>query len=274
MGKTVPVKTFLKHFAENVKFICLTDKESEDDSDYVTGMNSNITFTTPENFLLAVNHAKISNTSYRVVEGFSAGTEIFVTDYMFRANKVQLSSAKPFTEAPFLTETKHFKYIIYHYTGAKYLIENNVPIPEAYHTYLLRKDYTLIGVLPSPSEKEVLHLINQDPYRIRYFLKLKDPQFITLALELQPYTLQYIIKSPLITPELINNTLEKNGIAIRFVPSPSPKQCEIAVKQTYASIQYIPNEFRSKALIDLAHKLSDEDTSTNIEFDSLLKFAT
>ena len=125
-GKTVQVKRFLKCFDDSVTFIAFTDPESESEGDYKTGANTNIVFTTPENFLLAVNHAKIANTTYRQIHGFPPKAEIQITAHLYRANTVHLKDPLPFLEAPFLNDPKFFRYIVYDHRGASYLIKNRI----------------------------------------------------------------------------------------------------------------------------------------------------
>lgn len=267
-GKTVTVKKFLKCFDESATFIVLTDPESEEDGDYETGPNTNIVFTLRESFLLSVNHAKIPNTTYREVQGFPPTAEIQITGHLYRANKVHLKPALPFTEASFLNDPKFFRYINYEYKGASYLIKNKVPIPEAFMKYILSKDDNLITLIPEPSPELIRALIDENSHRVRYFSSI--PKFRIQAVTKEPYTLQYFLK-PLPTPEEITIALAKNGTAIRFVPDPSPEQCEQAIKQTYMAIQYVPKSKRTKALLTLTQSLLEADKETNIDFESLIK---
>lgn len=266
-GKTVSVKKFLKCFDESVTFFALTDKESEDDEDYVTGANTNIVFTTPENFLLAVNHANIPNTTFRLVHGFPPTAEIFVMGHIYKTTKVQLKHAQPFIEAPFLNDQKNFRYIIYDYKGASYLIRSTIPVPEAFRTHLLKKDESLIPLIQKP---DIPVLIAENPHRIRFFTKAAAPATIIAAVTKEPYTIQYVSPSAR-TPELIELALKANGTAIQFIDEPTPEQCEFAVTQTYMALQYIPKSLRTEALLELAQSLLEADTKTNIQFETLIK---
>lgn len=267
-GKTIPVKKFLKCFDESVTFIALTDPESESDGDYKTGANTNIVFTTPENFLLAVNHAKIPNTTYRKIHGFTPKSEIQVTAHLYRANIIHLKDPTPFPEAPFLNDPKFFRYIVYDHRGASYLIKNQVPIPEAFMKYLLSKDETLIPLIPSPSPELISALITENPHRVRFFPD--DPTYQEIAVTKEPYTIQYFKSTPA-PPDLVMKALTINGTAIRFVEDPSSVQCEAAVTQTYMAIQYIPKSKHTKALLTLTQSLLEADKETNIDFASLVK---
>jgi len=265
-GTTVSVKKFLKCFDETATFIVLTDQESEEDGDYTTGANTNIVFIIPENFLLAVNHAKIPNTTYRKVQGFPPSAEIMVTGHIYRANKVHLKEPTPFLEAPFLNDPKFFRYIIYDHRGAHYLIKNDITLPKTFMNHLLRKDETLVALMSKSSSDEITALIEDNPYRIKYFPE--DPAHQIQAVSKEPYTLQYI-KSP--SEELIEIALKCNGTAIRFVEDPTPEQYELAITQTYMAIQHIPKSKRTKALLTLTQTLLEADLKTNIDFESLVK---
>ena len=267
-GMSVSVKKFLKCFDDSTIFFALTDKESEDDGDYVTGANTNIIFTTPENFLLAVNHAKIPNTTFRLVQGFPPTSEIFVSGHIYRASKVQLRPAQPFIEAQFLNDTKNFRYIINEHKGASYLIRTSLPIPEAFRTHLLKKDESLIPLIQKP---DIPALIAENPHRIRFFLKSASaPENILAAVTKEPYTIQYVPTSAR-TPELIELALKANGATIQFIDDPTPEQCEIALIQTYMALQYIPKSLRTESLLKLAQSLLEADTKTNIQFETLVR---
>lgn len=261
-GTTINVKKFLKCFDEKTIFIALTDKESEDDEDYVTGMNDNILLTTPENFLGAVNHNDVPNTTYRKVKGFPAKAEIFVSGNIYRASKVQLMDPISFAEAPFLADEKFYKYMHYEYSGASYLIKNDVPLHETFMKHLLKKDDNLISLLKKPNISE---LVAENPHRIRFFMDAEDVVMETLKKE--PYIIQYI-KEP--TEEQINLALSLNGLTLRFVGEPTEEQCIIALNNTYMALQYVPKKMRTKGILSHAQDLLKADKGTNIVFDTLL----
>lgn len=263
-GDTVSVKKFLKCFDASRTFICLTDKESEDDGDYVTGLNKGIIITAPEYILLAINHLDISNTTYREVKGFPPSAEIFVGNYFFRASQVHLAAPIPIGEAPFLDKQTFFKYISYNYKGAAYIIKNRIPIPEAFRAHLLKKDPNLIPLIPDLTPLQIKALLREDPYRIRFFPTRTE--FYDQVITQQPYTLQYLAKP---SEELVLKALQLNGTTIQFVPSPTPKQCEAAVKQNYMTINMIPRAMRTKELIELCKHGISADKDTNLTFESL-----
>lgn len=263
-GETVSVKKFLKCFDETRTFICLTDKESEDDEDYVTGLNKGVIITAPEFILLAINHLDTPNTTYREVKGFPPSAEIFVGNYFFRASQVHLTPPKPIGEAPFLSKLTFFKYISYNYKGAAYIIKNQIPIPDPFTSHLLKKDPNLIPLIPDLTPDQIKALLLEDPYRIRFFPTRTE--FYDQVITQQPYTLQYLAKP---SEELIMKALSLNGTAIQFVPSPTPKYCEAAVKQNYMTITTIPRALRTKELIELTKQKIAADKSTNLTFESL-----
>lgn len=263
-GKTLKAKKFLSCFDEKAQFICLTDKESEDDEDYVTGMNANITFTIPENFLLALLHAKIQNTTFRTIVGFPPTAEISIFPNVYRSTKVQLSDAKPFTELPYLNDPKNYRYIIYNYQAALYLIKNSVPIPTQFRKHLLKKDNDLVQHIPSPSDEEIEELLSENPYLIKYFKE--RTKYHKQVVQQQPYSLQYLT-SP--SEEVVYTALSIDGTALRFLPAPTEDQILTAVKQNYMVIKDIPKASRTKKIEALAKNMLEADKSTSIPFSSI-----
>ena len=263
-GETLSMKKFLKLFRKEQKFICLTDKESEEDEDYETGVNSNIVFTTPENFLLAVHHAKIPNVYIRDIKGFIKKTEIFINGYIFRASKISLTDKYPIAEASFLADTKFYKRMQYDHAGAKYLISNKILIPPDYFMHLIAKDDALVPYIPDITEEQIEALLTINPYLIKYFTAHR--QYYRQVATKQPYTLQYLVEPD---DDTIKAALKINGTAIKFIENPTPEQCLISIEQNYMALQDIPKHLKTQELIMKARELLKADDDTNIDVETL-----